>query len=456
MRTVPSTLPRDQAVVLGAGIGGLLAAAALTGYFARIVVVERDLLPDEPVTRRGVPQATHVHALAVRGQMDMDALLPGFTADLAARGFLVGDFATEVAIHNSHGWARRFPSNLRAYGLSRTHLEWLLRRRVLAHPRVQLRQRHSVQGLRLRGQTVETVLARETGSDTVTELPADLVVDATGRSSRIDHWLHEAGLPIPPVTIVSSGLGYASRQYRPPGRSMGWRACYVQPGAPHHPRGAVLMPIEDDRWLVTLLGVGEHRPTHADDAFVSFAQSLHAGAIADAIADAEPLSPVTVTASTDNRRRHLDRLTRHPGNLICLGDSACTFNPLYAQGMSTAASGALVLARCLDTDPRPTGFSLRYHRLLARANQPAWQVATTADLRWRAAAGERPGLREQIQGRYLERVLTAATRSDTVQAAFLEVMHLTRRPARLLSPPVLTRCVLFGADRRRAAFGSPP
>ncbi|WP_187437721.1 KR domain-containing protein [Actinomadura decatromicini] len=196
-------------------------------------VVERDLLPDEPVTRRGVPQATHVHALAVRGQMDMDALLPGFTADLAARGFLVGDFATEVAIHNSHGWARRFPSNLRAYGLSRTHLEWLLRRRVLAHPRVELRQRHSVQGLRLRDQTVETVLAKETGSDTVTELPADLVVDATGRSSRIDHWLHEADLPTPPVTIVSSGLGYASRQYRPPDRNMGGTARSIEKMSPY-------------------------------------------------------------------------------------------------------------------------------------------------------------------------------------------------------------------------------
>ena len=48
--------PGSTAIVLGASISGLLAARVLADYYSTVTIVERDVLPEQPVTRRGVPQ----------------------------------------------------------------------------------------------------------------------------------------------------------------------------------------------------------------------------------------------------------------------------------------------------------------------------------------------------------------------------------------------------------------
>ena len=49
------TLIGTQAVVVGAGMGGLAAAGALVDHFERVVVLERDTLPSDAVHRAGTP-----------------------------------------------------------------------------------------------------------------------------------------------------------------------------------------------------------------------------------------------------------------------------------------------------------------------------------------------------------------------------------------------------------------
>jgi len=63
-----STLVGKQAVVIGAGMGGLTAAVALADFFDQVVVLERDILPSEAIHRAGTPRARHVHALLLSGQ----------------------------------------------------------------------------------------------------------------------------------------------------------------------------------------------------------------------------------------------------------------------------------------------------------------------------------------------------------------------------------------------------
>jgi len=68
----------ERAVVLGASMGGLLAARVLADFFGTVTVVERDELPDDPANRRGGPQGRHVHVLLPRGAQMLDEL---FQAD---------------------------------------------------------------------------------------------------------------------------------------------------------------------------------------------------------------------------------------------------------------------------------------------------------------------------------------------------------------------------------------
>ena len=63
-----STLIGKQAVVIGAGMSGLTAAAALADSFDQVGVLERDTLPSDATYRAGTPQARHVHALLLSGQ----------------------------------------------------------------------------------------------------------------------------------------------------------------------------------------------------------------------------------------------------------------------------------------------------------------------------------------------------------------------------------------------------
>ena len=91
-------------MVLGASMGGLLAARALADFYEMVTVVERDVLPDDPVNRRGVPQGRHVHALLGRGSQVLAELFPGFLDDLVAAGVPVLDYTDLSTSGERIGW----------------------------------------------------------------------------------------------------------------------------------------------------------------------------------------------------------------------------------------------------------------------------------------------------------------------------------------------------------------
>ncbi|TMR08974.1 2-polyprenyl-6-methoxyphenol hydroxylase-like oxidoreductase, partial [Nonomuraea turkmeniaca] len=420
--------------MLGGSIAGLLAAQALAHRGDEVIVIERDRLPVGPESRPGVPQAAHVHGLVSRGQQEIERLLPGFAAELVQAGAPVVDFAADVAICNPFGWSVRFPSRLKAYGASRSLLESLIRRRVLAHPSVELRSQQFAEGLTGVAGLVTGVRVRGTGGARLSPIMADLVIDATGRGSRAGHWLRELGYPALPEVVIDIQLGYASRCMRiPAGHRADWQACYIQPGAPHRPRGAMLMPIEDDRWLVTLIGIGADRPSRRKNDFLAFARSLASPIVADAIANATPTSPVYLSRSTSSRRRYIEHATAQPANFVLVGDAVCCFNPIYAQGMSTAAAAATLLGEYRETYSSRRDFAACFHRGLAKVNNWAWLLATTSDLKWPGARGPRPTSLQRSVDRYTDLVLSSATRDHKTQQALLDVLHLLRSPTSLMA-----------------------
>src|SRR5271170_3021878 len=125
----------ERAVVLGASMGGLLAARVLADFYETVTVVERDALPDDAVNRRGVPQGRHVHALLGRGSQVLAELFPGFLDDLVAAGVPVLDYtdlSKAFSCVAGHQLVRRggFKDIPPAFIPSRPLLECLVRRRV--------------------------------------------------------------------------------------------------------------------------------------------------------------------------------------------------------------------------------------------------------------------------------------------------------------------------------------
>ncbi|MFD3612129.1 NAD(P)/FAD-dependent oxidoreductase [Streptomyces atroolivaceus] len=448
-------MPRTHApaVVIGASVGGLLAAQVLADHFPAVLLVDRDDLPNTAAPRSGTPQDAHVHVLFPPGLGVLEDLFPGFTVDFCRKGGHLIDVGAHLVLATRHGWGLRTPSGTSAIGASRPLLEHVLRDRVLAHPHVRFLPRHHAEALEGTPAKVTSVTlrARDAPPGTPTRSQAaSLVVDASGRGSRLPSWLAALGCPTVPESVVDPHLGYASRLFTPPPSLTvpDWRACYVLETGPDITRGGVLAPFDQDRWIATLTGVGADRPTVSPDDFLPFARSLTTPIIADLLAHATPLTPVVRSNSTAGRRRHYDQVRGLPANVLALGDSACALNPLYAQGMTVAALSAQKLAQCLaqaGLDSRT--LSRRYHHALKTVHQSPWLLGTTADLRYPSTrAKPHPGVGQRLFSRYINWVQAAGTRDPHTQAAFLDVLTLVRPPTALLSPRVLIAALAEGGE----------
>lgn len=434
-----------HAVVVGAGLSGLLAAHVLAERFEHVTVVERDALADgTPVFRPGVPQSRHVHILWSRGMAALEALVPGLVTGLEAAGGAVVGAPEQMRWLSPARWftgVRGTPY----LSVSREFLDTALRRRVADRSPVTMLPRHEVTGLlpASAGQRVEGVRLRERGGDGKEfTIRAGLVVVAAGRSSRTADWLTELGCPAPVTERIDARLGYSSRYYRRPADEAPWKAMYVQ-GNPDVPRGGVIIPVEGGRWLVTLIGQGEHQPPTGEEEWLAFAASLRSDELSEALKDAEPLSDAVAFRATANEWTHFERVRRWPRGLLVVGDALCRFNPVYGHGMTIAALQAQAIAGRL-TDREPGDITARtpgIQKAVAKCLKPAWLIATGEDGRYPDTDGPKPGRLGRMQQDYLARVLATANTDPVVAEAFFAVLSLNRPPQTLLSPRIATRAL---------------
>jgi 2-polyprenyl-6-methoxyphenol hydroxylase-like FAD-dependent oxidoreductase len=441
---------RDHAVVLGASMGGLLAARVLADFYDRVTVVERDNLPVDPVNRRGVPQGRLIHVIQSRGTQILDELFPGFLNELAAGGAASwddGDFSRICVSVGGHQLTRsgRAPNPPSLSFPSRPFLEWNVRRRVRALPNVTILENHDLAGL-----TATTDRDRVTGArvicrddDRETTLTADLVVDATGRGSRTPKFLAELGYSRPPEDELVVHLAYACQLLRIAPGAVGERMILIFP-EPGRTTMFGLIGYENDIWMSavgTMAGVDP--PSHRTE-MLSFAADFAPSHALEAIRAAEPLSEVAHYRVPSNRWRRYDKMARTPDGLLVVGDAVCSFNPIYGQGMTVAAIEATVLRDCLRRGRKD--LPRRFFRATARHVRVAWQTAVGSDLALPEVVGPRPWTM-RITNAYLERVMTAAETDPVVAGQFMRVIGMIDPPSRLLRPSMLAR--VAHTDRRR-------
>ena len=193
---------RSDVVVIGASLAGLFAAAAAASEGRRVAVLERDVLPNRPQPRAGVPQGRQPHVFLYRGLLDINELLPGLRQnllDLGAVPFNTGD----LPWLGEPGW---FPK-----GADGSCFE------------------------------------------------SDLVVDASGRGSRLPHWLVDLGLEPPPTFAIDAHVGYATRMYLGGPRARELPGVVVA-ATPTTLTGGLALAVEGRQWLVLAAGFGDRRP----------------------------------------------------------------------------------------------------------------------------------------------------------------------------------------------------
>ena len=449
--------PRDShAIVVGGSMAGLLAARALVEHFGRVTIVDRDAFPTSPDYRKGVPQSPHAHVLLARGQLLLERFFPGLVSELRDQGAVPLMAPQDMLALTPMGWAMRSsPRPLGLLSCSRELLEFNVRRRLTRSTAIGLIEESDVVGLipGNDGTSIDGVRLRRRGGDRAADATEDLqgalVVDASGRDSRMPEWLRAIGYDTPAETKVVSHAGYASRYYaRPTGFVADWKVLFFLPSV-GSPRGGVLFPIEGERWLVTLVGVGGDFPPTDEEGFLAFSRTLRTPILHDVISRSKPLSAPRGFRRTDNVRRAYEQLRRWPDGLIVTGDAACTFNPVYGQGMSVCAIEASELSRALVGRGKELRFAHTLQRHLARANSAPWQLATAADLAYPTTEGTRRGGVSRIISRYIERLQTVAIQDPVVASAFRYVTHLLSPPLSLFAPNIVVRVLAPRTIRRR-------
>ncbi|MDT0530911.1 FAD-dependent monooxygenase [Micromonospora sp. DSM 115977] len=432
-----------SAVVIGASMGGLLTACALTEAYERVTLVDRDLLPEQAESRRGVPQGRQLHVLLTRGRQAFEELLPGISAELSARGVPTVDLHEQVHWYNNGHRMRRAPSPLFALGVSRPLLEQVVRERVAALPGVRIVAGCEVEGLTTtldRGRVTGVRLRPRDGDPTT--VAADLVVDAGGRGTRSPVWLAELGYRPAPEERVKVGVTYLTRTYRREPHHLEGLLGALTNAVPGQPRGGIVAVQEQGRFAVALSGMLGEEPPADDEGMTAFAETLAAPQIADLLRTARPESPPATMKFPASVRRRYERLRRFPAGYLVVADAVCSFNPVYGQGMTVAALEALLLRRLLR---RPSDrLARRFFRGAARLIDGPWSIAVGTDLRFPEVPGRRSP-RVRLVNAYVGRLHAAATRDPALGAAFLRVVNLVDPPTRLLSPPVLLR-VLRGSS----------
>ena len=455
----------NRAVVVGGSMAGLLAGRVLADAYETVVVLDRDPLPDDRVARRGVPQSAHAHAMLEAGRATLESLFPGYSEAVLEEGGVVIDMGSTFRHHDHGGLIADTPAELPMYCASRPLFEQLVRQRVRDHEGIELRGDCHVTGyLTDDDENVEGVSYTADGDH---ELAADLVVDATGRTSRTPEWLDAHGYEPPATEEVSVDLAYTTAVVeRPPEDD---RVITVSPSAPDR-RGGTAVPAEDGRWIVTLFGLhGDHAPTDVEG-FEAYANSLADPGIGQLLECHEYASTeIQKFPFPASRRRRYEQLDEFPAGLLVTGDAMASFNPIYGQGMSVAALDAMQLHETLASGER-RAVAPDFFEGAATAIDTAWQMATSADFEFTETEGPEP-TGTDLLNRYNGAVMNAAHSDPVVAEQFYrqfkasasgldpEVLHHVMRmeepPTTLLRPRIAARVAANAVSGRLSAVGVP-
>lgn len=443
--------------IVGAGVAGLGAALALGRDGHDVVVLERDATPlpttpDEAFEwkRRGAPQVRHSHAFLARMRNLLRDRFPDVREELLASG------ATEVAWGDmlmptvTDRSPRDGDEDLVMLCCRRTTFEWCLRHAALRTDRVELRDGVTVNGY-------QAVNGRVTSIDTSTGvIGADVVLDATGRPSRLPDMLREIDVRLE-ETNSPTGIVYLSRFYRLHGglpnrqafngADLGYLKFAVFRGD-NETFSITLAYATDDVEMRALRERG--RFDAATKAIPAIAQWIDPDVSA-------PISGVQYMGGLINRvRRFVVDGQAVVRGLHGLGDASVCTNPLYGRGCSLGMLHGVLFADVLSSGAEDV--ELAFHEATERELIP-WYVASKQQdaVSIKVQRGEElSDFDAFIRSLVMDGLFPAARVEADVSRAWFRSFNLLTSPDKLMTDPDVMRVVMeYYNDRKSRPKEAP-
>jgi 2-polyprenyl-6-methoxyphenol hydroxylase-like FAD-dependent oxidoreductase len=441
--TMKNTFLGQRAIVVGAGLGGSSVSRVLADHFDEVVILDRDELPDDEAPRPGVPQGEQPHALLGGGLKALENLFPGFGEELRAAGAEPiapgSDMLFEIPGQNL--WPR-VKFGWHTYSMSRPLIELTLRRRVECIRNIKIRGgcrgRQIVSDSNLQA---ASGISYQTGNGSVKTLESDLIVDASGNGSLTVEFLKATGRRPAAEAIIGVNTRYASALFERSDIWNNYKGVFTFPNAPEESRGGLILPSENNRNQVVLIGRGKEIPAVDGDGFLSYSRELPTLTVYNAIKNAKRLTEIASFSFPESRWRHFAKVPDFPRGLLPIGDAICRFNPVYGQGMTVASQEVDLLfnlLRTLEGNPLTTLAATFLTKAEALISAP-WAMSTIPDFIYPETTGERPpDLEDRLN---FQRALgRLAARDAGIFELLTEIRHVLK-PLSLLDDPSIARRV---------------
>ncbi len=260
-------------------MGGLAASAALSRSFENVVIIDRDPSGPGVDARPGVGQGHHLHALQKGGELSAERLLPGTRAELIAAGAVEITASIDGRFYDHGYWLPQRDLGFTNLSATRWLIEKVVRERLLREPGVSIRGNTTLNDILIEDGSVTGVAI--TNADGTTEtLEADLVVDCTGRGSKVRSMLVAHGYDEVPEFKINMGISYTSALMNAPADALGTDKNLVVLPNPPSKRGAFIGKVEGGNWLVSLHTRFEKDLPKTHDEMVAFAEGIEVPEVA--------------------------------------------------------------------------------------------------------------------------------------------------------------------------------
>ena len=462
---------RPTVTIVGSGMCGMLTGLALDRRGFQVTIIERDVPPPDCSAneaffswqRKGVAQFRHPHAFLGL----MCSVLEENYPDLLERFFEAGarkvSFEESIPDHLKPQYNPE-PGDEKMWVLMcrRATMETVLRTYVTQTTKVTIRNQVSVADIITEKNDSQEVFIRGLSlidhqeSNKRSELFSDIVIDATGRSSKFDKWLTSSGVNIKEERDDAE-IVYYTRHYRlkdgvsepprdaknPSMGDLGYMKYGIFPGDGGHFALIICLPNEEkelrkaiksgekfDEIGMTIPGL---RPWLSKNKSEATTAPFGIGNIHAVWRD--------FTGAGNNRLL----------NFFAVGDSAIRTNPLYGRGCSTGALHAHILADILSTESDPWSRALRFQEESERKVRPIFQASLNEDKRGiKRAAAIREGvdldkadsLKKWFALAFGDALLAASRDKLFIHREVMKTINLIEKPGEFLKNKKIQRTVL--------------
>lgn len=449
IKTTRRRLPLKIAVVIGGSITGLLSAKVLADHFEEVIVIEKDTPESKPAERIGVPQSPQPHILLTQGYRILESFVPTLKNELLAAGAVPVDWGQDFESFIFGDWSANTdqPTELESFSCTRPLLESIIRKHIEQISNVHRLSAYRVEALLGSSTKVTGVRCRKSKEKTKEKtIQADLVVDASGRSTNALEWFEAIGAAVPERELIDAHLGYATQRYHIPNDwDEDWKVLLIAHQPPDVNSLGYLARVENNELIATLGGYSQEYPPLDQAGFLAFAQQLPNSKFYEVVSHLYPTSEIKAYRSTANRLYHYEQLETMPNGFIAIGDSVCALCPAYGQGLTTSAMSVLTLRNWLieKVSWSQPGDSLAFQKRLTKQIKSAWAAATTNDVGFlQTEASSHSSLGVRLLNGYMRKLLTKTHTDSELALAVAKVTHMVDSPTTLLHPKLLYKALV--------------